>query len=275
MNEFRYINILPSHSKGTAIVTWIVSPELQDADFYIYKKPDGGATWELLNETPVNGTVYADTTFYIPNKVQVPMYRVLAVLDGKEYVSPDIALFSKISRMDYGIAQNIIYAKYMQAKHDGTPVLYYPLIRNGKMSSSLDSATGQRVEATCAGAEDGDYGSYYEGGFYRPFITFVRFMGSRVNKENILDVGKFDSSMQNADFLAFPPVRSGDMIVDVATDNRWFVDDSINPELVRSVIPVGYEARVSLQDRNNPCYAVPIPDNYQEMLDKLTWPMNY
>lgn len=275
--EFRVIHIHPSHSARTAILTWSTSPELEDADFYVYRKYDGGGTWELLDGCPVTSGEHTlvDTGFTIPNKVQVPMYRILAVKDGKEYVSPDVALLSKSSRVDYGIAQNIIRTKYLQARHDGTPVLYYPLIRNGKISGSLDSVTGQRVVASCPGTsgDDGDHGEYYEGGFYRPFVTFVRFLGARLEKENILDVGKFDSTIQDAQFLAFPPVRTGDMIVDVATDNRWFVDSSINPELVRSSIPVGYTARVSLQPHNSPCYGVPLPTNYKEMLHHLTWPM--
>lgn len=275
---FRTINILPSHSAKTSVVTWTTIPELADAEFRVYRRYDGGSKWVLLTEEPVYGTTYADTTFNISNKVQVPMYRILAVKDGKEYVSPDIALFSKYSRVDYGLAQNIIRLKYLQARHDGTAVLYYPLIRNGKMSSALDDVTGQRVKASCPGAKDdpsgtGDYGTYYEGGFYRPFVTFVRFLGARLEKENVLDVGKFDATVQDAQFLCFPPVRTGDMIVDVATDNRWFVDSSINPELVRASIPVGFTARVALQDHNNPCYAVPLPDNYKEMLSRLTCPM--
>lgn len=274
-NEFRAINILPSHVAKTAVVSWIVDPAISDAAFRIYRKYDGGSTWELLNETAVYGTTYADTTFDIPNKTQTPMYRILAVKNGKEYISPDVAVFSKSSRVDYGLAQNIIRVKYLQARHDGTPVLYYPLIRNGKMSSSLDSLTGQRVVASCPGdtSATGDHGSYYEGGYYRPFVTFVRFLGARLEKENLLDVGKFDATVQDAQFLSFPPVRSGDMIVDVATDNRWVVNDSIDPELIRAAIPVGYTAKVSLLPHNHAAYGVPLPTNYQEMLNNLTWPM--
>ena len=273
--EFRTVNILPSHVAKTAIVSWTTSPEIADAEFRIYRKHDGGGTWELLNEEPVFGTTYADTTFNIRNKLQTPVYRILAVKDGKEYVSPDVAVFSKATRTEYGIAQNIIRVKYLQARHDGTPVLYYPLIRNGKMSSSLDELTGQRVTASCPGdsSSTSDYGNYYKGGFYRPFVTFVRFLGARLEKENLLDVGKFDSTVQNALFLPFPPVRPGDMIVNVATDERWFVEDSINPEYLRAAIPVGYEAKVSLQAHNDPCYAVALPTNYKEMLDRLTWPL--
>lgn len=277
---FRDVAIFPSHSKKTAIVTWKVAPFLRNAEFYIYRKIDGGATWTLLNKKACYGTAYADTTYEIKNKVDVPHYRILALLNGKEYTSPDVAVFSKTSRIDFGLSHHIIRAHYIQARRDGIPVLYYPAKRNGKMSSALDDVTGERVKAVCGGSKDvsddeedtNDYGTYYEGGYYRPFLTFVRFVGSRVQKANILDDGIFDETVQNAIFLAYPPVRTGDMVVDVATDRRWFVGDSIQAHLFKSVIPVSYTAFLTLQAHNHPCYSVPIPKNYSRLVHQLTWP---
>lgn len=277
---FRDVAIFPSHSKKTAIVTWKVAPFLRNAEFYIYRKIDGGATWELLNEKACYGTTYADTTYELKNKVDVPHYRILALLNDKEYTSPDVAVFAKTSRIDFGLSQHIIRAHYLQARRDGIPVLYYPAIRNGKMSSALDDVTKERVKAVCGGTNEAgdddedtnDYGTYYEGGYYRPFLTFVRFVGSRVQKANILDDGIFDETVQNAIFLAYPPVRTGDMVVDVATDRRWFVGDSIQAHLFKSIIPLSYTAFLTLQSHNHPCYSVPVPKNYSRLVHQLTWP---
>ena len=234
----------------------------------------------MLNTTPATGTTYADTDFVFRTKEQVPHYKLLAIVDGKEYESPDVALFAHANRKAFGVAHNIIRAKYMQARQDGLPVLYYPAIKNGAMNASLDDITGQRLTATCPDKNstdpnadaDNDYGTYYEGGYYRPFLTFVRFMGGKLQRENILDDGIYDESVQQTKFLAFPPVRSGDMVVDVSTDRRWFVGPSIQAELVKGIIPVGYTAELALQAHNHPCYTVPIPDNYSTMLRRLTWP---
>lgn len=277
---FLDVAIYPSHAKRVAIIAWTVIPALKDAEFYIYKKWDGGAEWELLNTVAAKGTTYADTDFTFRTKNQVPHYKILAILDGKEYVSPDVALFSHVNRKAFGVAHNIIRAKYLQARQDGVPVLYYPAIKNGAMNAALDDVTGQRLEAVCTqnnstdpeADADNDYGTYYEGGYYRPFLTFVRFMGAKIQRETRLDEGIYDESTQHTKFLAFPPVRTGDMVVDVATDRRWFVGESIQAELVKGIVPVGYTAELTLQAHNHPCYTVPIPSNYTEMLRRLTWP---
>lgn len=279
-SPFRDVAIFPSYSKGVAIVAWVVAPELKDAEFYVYRKTDGGAEWELLSEEPTYGTIFADNKFSIPNKTDVPHYKVLALLGDDEYESPDVALFAHTDRRAFGIAQNIIRATYLQARQDGIPVLYYPAIRNGNMSESLDSITGQRDKATCLNAgngedgeeEDSDYGTYYQGGYHRPFITFIRFMGAKVQRKNILDEGVFDESVQQAKFLAFPPVRTGDLVIDVTTDRRWLVGASIQTSLVKSIIPVGYSASLTLQSHNHPCYGVPIPRNYSILSHRLLWP---
>lgn len=279
-SPFYDVKIFPSHSKKTAIVAWRTAKFLRSAEFYVYRKWDGGAEWELITESPVFGTTYADTGFNIRNKTDVPHYKVLALLDGDEYESPDVALFAHTDRKAFGIAQNIIRANYLQARQDGIPILYYPAIRNGKMSSALDDVTGQRESVKCdeVNTEDpevtdtNDYGAYYEGGYYRPFITFIRFMGARVQRNNILDEGVYDETVQNVKFLAFPPVRTGDLVVDVATDKRWFVGASITAHLIKGVIPVAYSAFLTLQPNTHQCYDVPIPSNYNYLLHTLTWP---
>ena len=279
-SPFRDVAIFPSYSKGVAVVAWVVAPELKDAEFYVYRKQDGGAEWELLSEEPTYGTIFSDTNFKIPNKIDVPHYKVLALLGDEEWESPDVALFSHTDRRAFGIAQNIIRASYLQARQDGIPVLYYPAIRNGDISTSIDELTGQREKAACPNPEEAgdgeedenDYNTYYKGGYHRPFLTFIRFLGAKVQKKNILDEGVFDESVQQAKFLAFPPVRTGDMVVDVATDRRWFVGQSIQSSLVKSVIPVGYAASLTLQAHNHPCYSVPIPKNYHILYKRLLWP---
>lgn len=278
MRYFRDVSIFPSYSRTTAVIAWIVDPSIAGAEFYVYRKLDGGAEWELLNETePVTGTLmYADEEFMTRNKSQTPSYKILAYIDDKtEYESDEVALYSKYEKKAFGIAHHIVNQWYRQARQDGIPVLYYPAIKNGKLSSSLDSVTGQRVLASCNKDPDdpeNDYGSIYAGGYYRPFLTYVRPLGAKLVRENYLDEGLFDDATQRVSMLAYPPVRSGDLVVDVSTDRRWLVDDSIKTYMLKGTIPVGYDAEMSLQPHTHECYDVPIPDNYPEMIRNLTWP---
>lgn len=264
--------IYPSYSNRTAIIAWTVSHELADAEFYVYRKDDGGATYTLLNETvPAYGTTYADSTFFIKNRSQVPMYRVVAKLGDALYDSPEVALYSRTGKLEYGLAYNIIREKYQQARCDGVPVLYYPLVKSGKLSAALDDITGQRLEAYCPD----DYGGYFDsnsifGSYYRPFVTYVRFLGAKVVRETRLEDGTWDDDIQMTEFLPFPPVRTNDMIVDVATDRRYFVGSSIKANRLKGIIPLCYTGTLELQSTNQPCYKVPIPDNYMSMVSNLT-----
>lgn len=274
--EFTSVNILPSNARRTAIVSWRTTPELEGSEFYIYKRYDGGSEWELLNEVPVFGITYADTNFVIQNKFEVPEYRVLAIMqDGTEVDSPAVAMYSYTGRKEYGIAQNIIRAKYYQAHNDGVPVLYYTAVRHGKINPNLDPVTGQRQRDYCPypeKAEDGtitmheDYGTYFEQGYYRPFLTYIRFLEPIIKRQDRLDVGLFDSSISNVEFLAYPPVRSGDLVVSVPTDKRWLVSSSVREDTLKGVIPISYTAVIELQNTAHPCYKVPIPKNYNQLI---------
>ena len=279
MGMFYDISVFPSYGRRAATVAWAVAPSIRDAEFYVYRSVDGTGDYELLNDDPVFGRTFTDADLSVPNKLQTPYYRLLAVKDGKEYESPPVAVFDKVGRKAYGVAHSIIRAKFIQARADGIPVLYYPLVRNGLTNESLDPDTGQRVVATCpaggdAGSGEGgsspDYGTFYAGGYCRPFVTYMRILEEPKQRQNILDVGMMDASVINVELPAFPFPRTDDMIVDVATDRRWKIGDTIQSYLVKGVVPVGHEARVSLQSHNDPCYQVPVPDNYMELLRRMT-----
>lgn len=267
---FRHIHILPSYHSKTAVVQWDVDPKLKNYEFYIYKKQDGGQKWELLNTEPVYGNVYLDTNFYSTNKLDVPHYKLLALDGDNEYESEQVAVYSHLRRREFGIIKKIIMTKFLQAKHDGIPVLYYPSIKNGKVSVNIDPTTGQRISLSCKNedTDTNDYGLYYQGGYCAPFITYVRLLGSKLQRSNLTEIGTWDESTQQIEILPYPPVRAGDMIVDVSTDKRYIINESIKPQEFKG-IPVSYQTSMSLQQKNSECYQVPIPDDYFDKLKQL------
>lgn len=267
---FRHIHILPSYHSKTAVIQWDVDPELKNSEFYIYKKQDGGQKWELLNTEPVYGNMYLDTNFYSTNKLDVPHYKLLAIDGDNEYESEQVAIYSHLRRREFGIIKKIIMTKFLQAKHDGIPVLYYPAIKNGKVSTNIDPVTGQRMGTSCPDEDQdtNDYGTYYQGGYCPPFITFVRLLGAKLQRSSLTETGNWDETTQNIEILSYPPVRAGDMIVDVATDKRYIINENIKPQEFKN-IPVSYTTSMSLQSRNSECYQVPIPTNYDSMLKQL------
>lgn len=279
---FRDVSVFPSYGKGAAVVSWRVDTPWRDAAFYVYRKDDGGQRWVLLNDEPVYGTMFTDTGFRSKDATNVPWYRVVAILEpGKhEADSEPVALYGGMTgRRTFGMAFKTLRLKYIQARHDGVPMLYYPALKSGKVSPYIDPLTGQRTGRACgeADTDDGeaiedDYGTYYAGGYCPPFLTFVRLMGARSVRSNVLEDGTFREEEQVADFLPYPPVRTGDLLVDPASDRRWLVGKSIKPQMVKGVVPVGYKATITLLDTNHDAYRVPVPSNYNKMLARVRQP---
>lgn len=278
ITPFRDIIIFPSYSKGKAVVAWKVDPEWRDAEFYIYKKTDGGQAYSLLNTEPVYGSTFTDNTFESKNLTDTPFYRITAFKGNQAADSPEVALYDKTGKKAFGVAYKLLHLKYIQAKTDGIPVLYYPAVTSGKVSSNIDPLTGQRTSYKCEEkddtqddtekAEDQDYGQYYAGGYCPPFLTFIRLLGAKNMKTNILDEGNFQEETQVVEFLPFPPVRTNDLIVDVATDRRWVINKSVKPAHVKGIIPIGYTANMTLLPHGHKAYDVPVPSNYYQMLKR-------
>lgn len=104
ITPFRDIMIFPSYGKGRAVVAWTIDPEWIDAEFYIYKKTDGGQKYKLLNTTPVYGSTYTDNEFESKNLTDVPMYRIVAMKGDKSVDSPEVALYDKTGKKSFGVA---------------------------------------------------------------------------------------------------------------------------------------------------------------------------
>lgn len=266
-SHFKEIQLYPSYGKKSLIIRWKVDSFLSDAVFYVGKARDRGAEYVTLNEIPIRGTTFVDTDFIIPNREEVSAYKIVADKGGTLYTSDSVGVFSRMTRKDFGISQNIIRMKYLQAsKGDGIGVLYYPAVKSGEVSMAIDPASGMRYKATCPG--DTDMGGYYANGFYRPFYTFIRILNSRQTtlERSAAGEGLDDTVSLSAEFLPFPPVRTGDLIVDVETDNRYLIGKQIQTDMLRGVVPLSYTTTIELQQRSMPVYSFDPPDNYYQLI---------
>jgi hypothetical protein len=74
--------------------------------------------------------------------------------------------------------------------------LYYPAIKGGKVSTNIDPVTGQRMSTSCKNedSDTNDYGTYYQGGYCAPFLTFIRLRGAKLERSNLTEIGKWDES---------------------------------------------------------------------------------
>ncbi|MEG1543079.1 MAG: hypothetical protein RR382_00950 [Tannerellaceae bacterium] len=268
MPKAKFISVVvsPAYGRCQCTVRWTVTPEMQGAQYRVYKAMDG-ASFDLMTALPITETAWVDMDFVVSNRVQLPAYRLLAVLpDGTEVESPITIPFAYGSRIDYGVAQNIIRTKYLQATIDGIPMLHYPSTRGGELSPNIDPDTGVREDASCP--DESDAGGYYASMYQRPYLTWVRLIKNGSVKMQASDegVGYKDSLETLAELLVWPPTRSGDLFIDISNDNRYIVGDDVRADMVKGVYPISYSAMLNLQHRNMPAYNVELPDNLDEML---------
>ncbi len=132
----------------------------------------------------------------------------------------------------------------------------------GKISDNVDEDTGVDYGIECPESTLA-FGEKFEGGFWDPLLTWVRMLSiTRENSQDRKDnLGTEDYGAADVRLFGFPRPSRGHMFVDPQTDNRWVVDSgSVKVFMLRGVTPVAYEAKLTLLQRNDPRYKLPMPD---------------
>ncbi len=267
-NPFLNVNVQPSYGRNKAIISWLVRPGYGNADFYVYKSFNRGTPpWTLINEEPVRGTFFQD-----PDMSNVVSYRVLMIHNNREYDSPIIFPYDKMSKMQYGGVHKMMKLEFMRmTTGNGIQVLHYtPLIR-GEYADDTDHLTEQKYGVHCKDGEltDVDYGQKFKGGFAPPVYTWIeiREYGKFVNQEDESKLAMRQDITHTGRMLAFPVPQPGDLIVHPTTDNRYGVTSPLAGDYFRGVFPISFNVGLQLLNRADPRYGVPVPS----VLPKPIW----
>lgn len=263
MQPFTDITVQPSYGSKSAIISWQLNSSYTGV-VWVYRSPDGAGNWELLNTTAVdNASQYLDENLVVHVRHLIPHYRlVLEEGDGTTHDSPIVGLFERLTRQQYQGVSKMMKMEYLNmSRGNGIQVLHYKPLSAGTDAWTVDPITGAtRGDASCP--DDTSYGEAYDGGFRRPFLTWI--MPKKSGKIAVNDreggagsVGEYEI---DARFLAYPRPAPGDLIVHVPTDNRWSVESDIEPFNFRGLMPVAFEAKLKLLPRNDPRYRVPLPE---------------
>jgi hypothetical protein len=263
--KFLGISVQPSYGKSDAIIRWTVDAELEsaEADYYVFRSPDGAGDWERANSTAVEDAFeYLDVGFHYSSRIKVPHYRVMAVLpDGSPVHSHTVGLFDSLRRSEYGACHYITRQEYRQIRQSGIPVLHYIPKTRGEIAPNWDEELG-KITGPCDTPGKESYGQKYVGGYRDPFYTHILYTdtGPVVKMDREDGLGILDGDKVQARMLSFPRPEKGHLIVHPETDNRYMVTDVVKPYKFRGIYPVAFMTQLELLRREDPAYSVPTPD---------------
>ena len=257
---FINVTVQPSYGHQKALIHWTVTNYYKDAKFYVFRSlNNGGGNWKSVTTQAISGESCEDTEFYANNRLMQTFYRVVLVKDGKEFQSPVISAFDRMTRSEYGAAKQIIHYEYMRmSKGNGVRILHYLPLVEGEINPDYDAETGQKLMATCP--NDDSYGLMYKGGFGPPLQTWAEFL--QINES--LSISPGDQGMDDkveviARLMSFPKPLRNHLIVHPVTDNRYVVGDEIKGSYFKGFVAVSYDVKLTLLDRGDPRYRVPVP----------------
>lgn len=264
MQPFTDIHIQPSYGNHTALITWEMNPSFA-GNVWVYKSPDGAGDWDLASTTPVDSATgqFEDTNLVVRVRTMTPHYRlVLEEEDGTLLDGPVIGMFEELPRHQYQAVSKAMKMEYMNmSRGSGIQVLHYKPVMIGPSSSIIDPITGA-VSGDASCPADTTYGAIKTPGFRRPLLTWI--ILRRVDEYGAEDrddgKGLVDEVTASARFLAYPRPNPGDIIVHPPSDSRYQVLEKIRPILFRGIMPVAYEGKLLMLQRNDPRMRIPLPD---------------
>jgi hypothetical protein len=264
-NVWINIRVSPGYAARHCAVVWEVKEDFEGFPVFVYRSDTGGPPWVLLNkDDPAVMGFFVDNEFNNDSKHIIPHYRLLLVCGEEKYPSPTIGLFETVKRHEYGIARAIIAMEFKRmSTGNGLKCFLFPLKRQGTPAAGVDPLTNQKLEAGCNESEGTGYGELLSGGYGEPVITWVELYGEKqlVSADDSTKGASVEKAITEARFLPFPRPLRGYMAVFPDTDNRYVVGEIVQAFMFKGAVPVAYRVQLSLLERSNPRYGVPLPSD--------------
>ncbi|MFC1453581.1 hypothetical protein ACFLQL_00185 [Verrucomicrobiota bacterium] len=236
-SPIRQFLVYPSYSGGYHY-TWEVEQECAIAGpwtFSIEESESGIGDWKKITPDLVNTFAYQETDKRYFPKAKVFHFRLKMVADQGTFYSPTIDPTWQLDRHDFLIVREMMRKELLQQKNaSGVLVDIFVKTIMGPKCTCLDPITGDVLNpnhAECHGT--GQIPGYF--GPYNTWCTFSPLKRARQFKEDNTDIN-YDDKL-NGRMISVPELKKLDIIVDKASDKRYYID-AINNELELRRLPV-------------------------------------
>lgn len=261
---FKSVQILPRRGLGQSILYWTQDGALDGYNVYVAFSITGAdGSWKVLNpDTPVPVAVgtYVDDSFESHSEHAVGFYRLLATNGTTNVFSKKYGIYDVLQPAEFGIVNGIIEREFIECRAANGIPMWHCIPRDwGTLASNTDPDTNETTGIEC---DPTSFGEKYEGGFYPPVLTWVRWLsvGSMTIKDTESGSGLTADTLRRARLLAWPKPVTGHMLVDPVTDRRYLVGQRINTHALRDIMPVFYEVDLDFLSQTDPRYKFDMPD---------------
>lgn len=268
MFAFTSFTMQPVYGQQLVGLTWGVLPQFDGGEIFVYRSLSGNAPWDLLNEEGIPAALgyWVDNVGALMGRKQLNVHYRLALevkrvgatlVFDSEIINTATALPARqqrtISDMMRAEWQNMYESNGVRAW------LFAPLLK-GIPVPGFDFQTKQMLSTGMQVAGKESYGEAYVGGYGQPMLTWIQLLGGGVqNFQRTQDGMSIEAQPVKGRFLAFPRPLPDYLIVLPAQDDRYVVGRVIEPFLFRGLVPVGYEAALTLLPRTDARYKLPVP----------------
>jgi hypothetical protein len=270
--DIRISQLVPLHPHKVYLQWDLIKPT--ERGTYLFKVERSGSTagpWEVLAPSLQNGYNYIDDLTKQPNlpidgkahlfSLQRQIYYRVTVIppsgcENSAQTEPHGLYRADPSLLPHqrGLRRRLLYdEKIVLTRIAGVQLVLLKKRRWGeRCNTCYDKLTRAVTREQCPTC----YGTSFIGGYWSPVMTVGRVYPPQAITSATSTPGKIEADKHNIQLLDIPLLQDDDLIVEIATDNRYTVERQTQTEIVRK--PVHQLVTVSLLARSAVEYTIPV-----------------
>ncbi len=180
---------------------------------------------------------------------------------GEITVSEPVIVFNNPEKRTFLIAKEIIRrGNILHTKMNGVEIAAIKRKTWGtECTKCHNPILGGTIDSKCTVC----FGTSFVGGFHTPVYTYGHIDPLPVVEREGVNTGNTDLSETSMTMLNYPLLRKGDIIVELHSNNRWYIKVIQLTEMKR--FPVRQNARVSLIERSDVVYELEVKRPEKEL----------
>ena len=252
--------VQPSFGLKRCWIVYTLQQGFEDGEIYVARSSTGTPdSWVDVNEIPFRpGDIIEDDENWQGRTFAAAYYRIVLVHQGKDYISPVISTFGRLSRMEYFGVRQILANSLLELKvASGLEILHIIPKTSGQVAQGIfDPDTLQRISAEACAAAGISLDQSAPYGYHTPVRSWMRIASAARRQEEISQTGLPSATTERVavQLLAFPTPHVGDVLVHAASDRRYVITGDIAMDAYRGLAPVGFNVTAELLPRSDPRY---------------------